>query len=231
MYELANKEDDDLERRQQDRGRGAGLSERDLSERLSDVDLAGRLPDRQGHLPQPIRNEEGRSRQYILNQIRDKENIIVYRSPRSEWPQLVLLLFLLLLVDMLAFSFPKTLFPISFGNFRGVDIGIIIPLLLVFPLFVLGRIGWRLFDQRYVVGLESLVEVTGLASFNTRTTEVYYTNIRAVEIEQTFIQRLLHTGNLKIGALLSDQGDITMSGIRNPEQIKGILERRLRRLR
>lgn len=213
MYELADKRDEDLELRRRD------------------PELEGMLPDRQGHLPQPIRSEEGRSKQFVLNQIRDKENIIVYRSPRSEWPQIVLVLFLCLLVNMAAFSYPGTLYPISFGEFRGTPIGIVIPLLMFFPLVLVGRMFWRLFDQRYVVGLESIVEVTGLASFNTKTTEVYYTNIRAVEIEQTVIQRLLHTGNLKIGALLSNQGDITMAGIRNPEQIKGILERRLRRLR
>ena len=171
--------------------------------------------------------EQAASREELLLAQQSKENVTIFRTLRSEWRRISLSVLALILVNMLAYSFPQTLWRVPLGNLAGQSVGLVLPILGFIPLFLLLSAVRGVHNERYIIGPRSVIRLHGLASFATTKREIYHGNIRAVEIEQGVIQRMLGVGDLKIGDLFSSTSDIVMRGIRNPEQVKGVLERRL----
>ena len=62
------------------------------------------------------------------------------------------------------------------------------------------------------------------------TTELRHTDIRAIHVEQGFFQRLMGTGTVRLSSASSDDYEIQMAGVANPEQVaatlRGLQERR-----
>ena len=54
--------------------------------------------------------------------------------------------------------------------------------------------------------------------------EVYHSDIRNVRISQSFLQRIFDTGAISIASAGSGMAEIEVSGIRDPMQIKMILD-------
>lgn len=165
------------------------------------------------------------------NLVRDKDNVIVYRSIRAEWFHGLLLLIACIAVDMLTYSFSETVLSIPLFTLGTRTFGIVLPILLLLSCAQLLLIIKNVRNVRWVIGLTSLVELSGLTSFASRTREIYFENIRAIEVKQTLIERMLGIGSVKIGNLMSQDSDIELSGIRHPHQYKSVLERRVRSLK
>ena len=160
-------------------------------------------------------------------QLGRQENIVVYRSPLGEWRKMLLFVASCILVNMLSVTFPSTLWTISLVDLGEFKIGFMVPVLGVFPLVILVGMLHQLYDVRYVIGLDSVMKVTGVLSFTTRTSKIFFQNVRGTESEQGPVERFFGVGDLKISAIASDSGDIDMKGVRNPLQYKGVLERRM----
>ena len=58
---------------------------------------------------------------------------------------------------------------------------------------------------------------------NTNTTEVRMVDIRAVEIDRTFIERILGTGTIRISSAASDGYEIEIIAMPNPEKVRRII--------
>lgn len=157
------------------------------------------------------------------------KNIVVRRSLLSEGKKLFFFIGACLFVNMLAFSFPQTLLPLQVAEPFGRPIGFLIPVVGIVPL---GLFAWMLrcvYDRRYLIGPDSITELSGLMSFNSRSMRIYYKNVRAIETEQNTIQRLLGIGSVRIGPLLGG-GDMVLAGVSSPEQYRDMIERRMRAL-
>lgn len=171
-----------------------------------------------------------KSKLEIQNVLNDVNNVVVYRSFRSEWLQIVLVILSLLAISMLAYTLPKTLIKISLGSIFGLKLGLVIPILILVPIFMVLRSVYSVFNTRYVLGMTSIIKIEGVLSPSSSSTELYYSNVRAMKIQRGMIQRMLGVGNLIIGDLFAGDADIVMEGVSNPVQYKGIVERRLRML-
>ncbi len=55
--------------------------------------------------------------------------------------------------------------------------------------------------------------------------EVYHSDIRNVQVYQTFFQRLFRTGTISIASAGSGEAEIIVSGMRDPGKVKEILDR------
>lgn len=168
----------------------------------------------------------------IKNYIRHKENVTIYASPLSDGPKILLLLFSILGVHMAGYSFPETLWRVSLGELGGQDIGIMVPVLGLVPIAIGFWIFRTLYDSRYVIGMDAIVQVRGLSTFTSRATQIYFRNVRAIKVAQSLYQRFFDLGDVRIGDMFDPSAqtetDIIMRGIRHPEQVKSVIERRIR---
>ena len=60
-------------------------------------------------------------------------------------------------------------------------------------------------------------------------TEVWHQDVRNVQLKQTFFQRLLGVGSLGISSAGQAGLEISVSGIRDPEQVKDLIDQHRRR--
>lgn len=63
---------------------------------------------------------------------------------------------------------------------------------------------------------------------NTKTTEVRMVDIRSVEIDRTFIERILGTGTIRISSAASDGYEIEITAMPNPRKIRRTIDERRR---
>lgn len=63
---------------------------------------------------------------------------------------------------------------------------------------------------------------TGL--FSKRILELYITDIRTIEIEQSFMQRLLNIGTVSIDTAAPDDDELTAHGIPNPLHVRDLVQ-------
>ncbi len=115
--------------------------------------------------------------------------------------------------------------------FRNAPVGFLLALLLV-PLgigLVILLIWWlRCLATRWTVTTRRTIARQGLLSKST--TELRHADIRAIHVEQGFFQRLMGTGTVRLSSASSDDYEIQMAGVANPEQVaatlRGLRERR-----
>ncbi|MGB7347741.1 MAG: PH domain-containing protein [Pirellulaceae bacterium] len=55
-------------------------------------------------------------------------------------------------------------------------------------------------------------------------TEVWHRDVRNVQLHQSFFQRIFDTGRIGVSSAGQDGIEIDVSGLRNPDQIKGIID-------
>ncbi|QDT09884.1 PH domain-containing protein [Planctomycetes bacterium K23_9] len=55
-------------------------------------------------------------------------------------------------------------------------------------------------------------------------TEVWHRDVRNVQLHQSFIQRIFDVGRIGVSSAGQDGIEIDVSGLRNPDQIKGIID-------
>lgn len=177
-----------------------------------------------------LKETKVKSKLEIKNVLSDANNVVVYRSFRAEWLQILLFCLSFFVISMLAYVFPGTLIKVSVGRIFGTDVGFIIPVLILIPIFIALKSVYNVFNTRYVLGMTSIIKIDGVLSPSSTSTELYYSNVRAMKIERGLVQRVLGVGSLIIGDLFSGDADINMNGVSNPVQYKSIVERRLRML-
>jgi len=98
-------------------------------------------------------------------------------------------------------------------------------LLLVFALgagLVLYGLWWfRVYGKRLVLTDEEAVYIKGV--FNTSTTEIRLADIRSVEVDQSFWQKLMNIGTVRIASAGSDGWEIEIEGLPNPAKVRRII--------
>lgn len=174
-----------------------------------------------------LRETRVKSKLEVKNVLNDANNVVVYRSFRSEWMQLFFFCASFIIIGMIAYTFPNTLMKFSLGVLGDYQLGIVVPVLIVAPIFIVLRSIYRVFNTRYVLGMSSIIKISGILSPSTTSTELYYSNVRAIKIDRGLMQRMLGVGSIAIGDLFSNASDIVMEGVSNPVQYKSIIERRL----
>ena len=101
----------------------------------------------------------------------------------------------------------------------------LIYLVLVFAFgagLVLFGIWWfRVYGRRLVLTEDEAVFIRGV--FNTSTTEIRIADIRSVEVDQTFWEKLMNIGSVKIASAGSDGWEIEIPGLPHPARVRRII--------
>jgi uncharacterized membrane protein YdbT with pleckstrin-like domain len=58
------------------------------------------------------------------------------------------------------------------------------------------------------------------------TNELRHVDVRNIEVNQTFLQRLFGTGSIEISTAASDEGEIAISGILEPQRVATLIRER-----
>lgn len=84
--------------------------------------------------------------------------------------------------------------------------------------------GWRLAAIGEVIEITNrrTVEKTGILS--KRTSEVMHRDIRSIQIEQTFRERLFNVGKIVISSAAEEDSEIVAVGIRAPKKLRDVID-------
>ncbi|MBE9561446.1 MAG: PH domain-containing protein [Proteobacteria bacterium] len=103
---------------------------------------------------------------------------------------------------------------------------------VVVPIFGLGSLffWWlQVVNTRLTVSNERVGFRRGILSKNIR--EVFLSDIRSVEIDQTIIQRIMGTGRVEISSAASSDAEIIIDGIPDAYEVKKIIDEHRRHLK
>ena len=95
-----------------------------------------------------------------------------------------------------------------------------LPLLVLIPGFLLGKILIYLYDSKYILDERGVEAQIGLVSLSLRQPRLRYEDIRGVEPNQTIFERVLGIGSVLIGSAMTNDVEIVMEGVADPRAIQ-----------
>lgn len=110
--------------------------------------------------------------------------------------------------------------PAKMGFFKDFALGILLLPILV-GLYFLGRALINIYSTEYSVTTKRIVVKTGL--FSVRKTEIRIADVRGVETDRTFWQRLIGTGTVAVGTAATAAAEIHMLDVSNPQKVVDII--------
>lgn len=148
---------------------------------------------------------------------RDGENTILHPSWLNQLPLLLVFLVLELLVIYVRIEFSDR----SAHKLPDGTLDTIISLLPVFPLLVLAKAAFTIFNERLVLTPHYIIHVMGRISWRVRSVRLEYQHIQEIEIQQTILQRIVGVGDISIVALGgANVAAVHMHGLANPRAVK-----------
>lgn len=153
----------------------------------------------------------------------DGNNIIFTQSWLNQLGLLFATLLLSAGVVYLGMEFPEYSFaPVTIGEQTwGV------PVLGLIPLVLLLKATFRIYNERFVLTPEYLIDVTGRLSWRERSVRLEYGRIQEIEISQTILQRILGLGDVVLVPIAGVfTSSMSMNGLRNPRIVKDIIRSR-----
>lgn len=154
--------------------------------------------------------------------------IVFSRSPLDIGPRVILFILTCIAVPIITAQVPTTVQHIDLGETVGLGLSFNLPLFGLLPLMLLASIAHSLFNYRYIICDDYLLEVDGILNFALKTTRINFLRINVIEIDQNFYQRLFNTGNILLStAVTQGDGMIVMRGISNPRNCKDLIQERI----
>ncbi len=130
---------------------------------------------------------------------------------------------------------PYMVIPGKLFSVFGHTVMLHLPVLILFPGFMLGRILVNIYDAKFIIDESGVEAQIGLVSFNLRQPRLRWEDIRGSEPQQTIWERLLGIGSVLVGSAMTQDVEIVMSGVANPRAIQlliqGERDRRLKEMR
>lgn len=98
-----------------------------------------------------------------------------------------------------------------------------LPLALITAIWVT-RLAIKIYSMEYVLTTERTTVRTGILT--RRVVEVRHKDVRQIEVDQTIIQRLLGTGQLRVSSAASSGFEIDIDGIAHPDSLAADIRKR-----
>lgn len=117
----------------------------------------------------------------------------------------------------------KILYDTTPSMFRNRPILFLIGLLTGVGIILILLPWWLLASNtRLTVTNERVTFKTGILAKNIR--EIFLSDIRSIQIDQTFQQRIFNTGKVEISSSATADAEISISGIPNPYEVKRLID-------
>ncbi|MBN8550995.1 MAG: PH domain-containing protein [Deltaproteobacteria bacterium] len=147
---------------------------------------------------------------------------VIFRSLRSEIPALVILIALTVSSIWLTARFEWSVQRLALGEWLGYPISLPIPLFAILPITLGVFIVHSLYNYRYILCEDYVLEVSGLMDLQRRSVRLNYLHIRGVEIRASIWQQLVGVSDLIVLGPHAEleKATIEMKGIRNAHAVK-----------
>ncbi len=117
----------------------------------------------------------------------------------------------------------KVLYDTNPSMFRNRPILFLISLITGVGIVLILLPWWLLASNtRLTVTNERVTFKTGILAKNIR--EIFLSDIRIIQIDQTFQQRIFNTGKVEISSAATTDAEISISGIPNPYEVKRLID-------
>lgn len=164
-----------------------------------------------------------------------QENIVIYRSLRSELASILLLLVLTVMAAYGTAAYSWSVQHVPLGTYDGHPVYFRLPLFAIIPLALLAKILHSLLNYRYILCDEYVLEVRGLWALRRKSIRLNYSHIRGVEISESLWQQLLRIADIQILSDISmmampgaaGEHFIEMKGVASPRMIKDMIQTRI----
>lgn len=147
----------------------------------------------------------------------DRELFATYRSFNSLLPLILIFLVVAGLSVILTVIFSQGLVLSKFLNFspRWFSLPAVIILLEILR---------RRYNDKYILGREILSHIGGRIALKYYIHIIKYSDIRAVNVVQSFWGRILNFGTLEVSTAAQGEGDVFFYGVKSPEELAQIIE-------
>jgi hypothetical protein len=154
--------------------------------------------------------------------VRDGDNIIIRQSWLNQTGMIVLILATLALTSYLSVVFPDY-------TTISTELGVELPILNFIPLAMLMRCAFVIYNERFVITPEYLIDVEGRLAWRERSTRVEYHRVQEIKIEETVVQRILGLGDVTVVPLAGSDGvPICLRGVSHPRVVKDLIRHQKR---
>jgi hypothetical protein len=149
--------------------------------------------------------------------VRDGANIIIRQSWLNQLGMIVLALVTLALTSYLSIMYPEyTTVP--------TEGGLSLPVLNCIPLAMVLRSAFAIYNERFVITPEYLIDVEGRLAWRERSTRIEYHRVQEIKIEETIVQRILGLGDVTVVPLAGSDGvPICLRGVVHPRVVKDLI--------
>jgi hypothetical protein len=154
--------------------------------------------------------------------VRDGDNVLIRQSWLNQLGFVLLALVTLGLTSYLSVLYPEY-------TTVGTDVGVSLPLLNFIPLAMLLRSAFSVYNERFVVTPEYLIDVEGRLAWRERSTRIEYHRVQEIKIEETIIQRIFGLGDVTVVPLAGADGvPICLRGVAHPRLVKDLIRQQRR---
>lgn len=155
----------------------------------------------------------------ISNRVGEKELFATYRSFNSLIPLIVLFVVLVIMSYALTSFFTD-----GVGGSVAKYLKFSPRWFAVPPALILLEIIRRRFNDKYILGREILQHIGGRIALRYYIHVIKYSDIRAVNVVQSFWGRMLNFGTLEVSTAAQGEGDVFFYGVKGPEELAQIIE-------
>lgn len=154
-----------------------------------------------------------------------KSSVEIPKVWRSELGNIAVFLFLGIVSVIATKKYPQMIIKGDLFRIGDTYFFLYLPLLWLLPMLYLLYTIYRIYNVKYYVDYRGVESWVGRLSVKQTTNRVRYEDIRAIDIYQTIVDRMLDIGTLEIGTAAFSSAEISMEGISAPHEIKQMLEK------
>ncbi|MCB0339439.1 MAG: PH domain-containing protein [Bdellovibrionales bacterium] len=181
--------------------------------------------DQESHEPSVLEPAENRmSRRRVLRKLHRGARIVFHRSILNEVPLFVCFVVSAIWALYLTIRIPASVIFIDLSNSHFPELILPFPTFFTIPLVVLGFLVHRLFDDRFIITEDHIVSVNGLLSLRVLTNRIHFAHVRGIEVERNLYQRVVGTGNIRVGSAAHSDLEIEMIGVGKPDYYRNVIE-------
>lgn len=154
-----------------------------------------------------------------------KSKVEIPKVWRSELGNVAVFLFLGVVSVIASKRYPALTIKGDLFHIGNTYVNLYLPLLWLLPAAYLFYVLYRIYNVKYYVDYRGIESCVGRLSVKQTINRVRYEDIRAIDIYQTIMDRMLDIGTLEIGTAAFSSAEISMEGIASPIEIKQMLEK------
>jgi hypothetical protein len=149
--------------------------------------------------------------------VRDGANVIIRQSWLNQVGMIILTLATLAITSYLSILYPEyTTLPL--------ESGLALPVLNCIPLAMALRSAFAIYNERFVITPEYLIDVEGRLAWRERSTRIEYHRVQEIKIEETIVQRIFGLGDVTVVPLAGADGvPICLRGVSHPRLVKDLI--------